>query len=270
MNVGQHRGEERRVAFGLRSAARSLRASVALLTRVPVGGFPYSDAELAWSSAHLPLVGALLGALLSLVFQLTSRGGSFLAASLVVATSLLLTGALHEDGLADTADALGGGATRTRVFEILKDSRIGAFGAAALTSSLLVRVSALQALPDCAPLALVLAQSLSRVVPVFLLASLPYVSAAERSKSGPHTRVGAAQVSVAALWCIAILAVLFSRGLTFGEGAAAVLITALCGVFLGARFSARAGGVTGDFLGASQQVTECACLVLLALLRGRG
>ena len=82
--------------------------------------------------------------------------GRLVAASLVLAASLLLTGALHEDGLADTTDALGGGSTPERVLAILKDSRIGSFGAAALVSTMLVRVTALAQLAAAAPGALLL------------------------------------------------------------------------------------------------------------------
>lgn len=253
--------------YTARSLLRSFRAAVALLTRLPVGGFPYSARELAWSSAHLPLVGALLGSFLGFAWTLLARGGSFLGATAVITLSLLLTGALHEDGLADTADALGGATTREQVFIILKDSRIGTFGAAALAASLLLRVSALVALQNFSALALVLAHSVSRLVPVCLMATLPYVSAMG-AKSAPHTRVGIAHVAVAVLWCAAVVFGLLWRGLAAPEAASALLSSALCAVLLGWRFVARAGGVTGDFLGASQQVSECCILVSLALWRG--
>ncbi|HWL86801.1 MAG TPA: adenosylcobinamide-GDP ribazoletransferase, partial [Polyangiaceae bacterium] len=134
---------------------RGVRAAVTVLTRLPVGGFPYSDAEWRWSAAYFPLVGGALGVVLGGVWLLSVRAGFVVAAVIAVAASLLLTGAMHEDGLADTADALGGAADRERVLAILKDSRIGAFGSAALTVALLLRVALLARLGASAPIALV-------------------------------------------------------------------------------------------------------------------
>ena len=95
------------------------------LTRIPVGTLPGSETVWRWSSAWFPLVGALLGALLSLVWLGTLRAGEPVAACLVVTASLWITGAFHEDALADTADALGGASDREQISRILKDSRIG-------------------------------------------------------------------------------------------------------------------------------------------------
>jgi adenosylcobinamide-GDP ribazoletransferase len=255
----------------LQTHGRALRAAAGLLTRVPVGGFPFTDDELRWSSAYLPLVGAAIGAALGLAFPLFARAGSFVAAAAVVALSLLLTGAIHEDGLADTADALGGGATPERVLAILKDSRIGAFGAAALTSTLLLRVAALARLGPLAPSALVLAHGVSRLAPTLLLILLPYVTPSTARKSGPLANARAPQGAVAVAGALAIAVSVARLGaLSALEIAAALGAATLVIALAGARFYARAGGVTGDFLGAAQQLAECAMLLTLAVVRGDG
>jgi adenosylcobinamide-GDP ribazoletransferase len=244
------------------TVVRALRAAVVFLTRVPAGGFPYRAAEWRWAPAWFPLVGAAVGAVGGTGAWLARDAGPFVAAALAVIAILLVTGAFHEDGLADTADALGGAYDREKLFVILKDSRIGSFGAAALVMALVLRVALLARLGGAAPLALVLVGSASRVPPVWLMAALPYVTADELSRSRPVARGGPAQ----ALWATA-LAALVSVGLRLPFGTAAVLATVALGTALvcGWRFRARAGGLTGDFLGATQQVGECALLLVLVL-----
>src|SRR3954453_24121009 len=106
---------------------RAMRAAFVFFTRIPVGGFPYRQADWKWAAAHAPLVGLVLGAALGALDGALLPVGPLAAAALVVGASLVLTGGFHEDGLADTSDALGGGSDRARVLSILKDSRIGSF-----------------------------------------------------------------------------------------------------------------------------------------------
>lgn len=248
---------------------RGARAAATFLTRVPVGGFPYSDADWRWSSAWFPFVGAGLGAAQAAAWLLVERGGALVAATVVVALGLLLTGAFHEDGLADTADALGGAMDRARMFEILKDSRIGAFGAAALVVVLVLRIALLARLDAAAPIALVLTQCLSRAPALWLMLALPYVTSDAASRSRHVARARLPQVLLGSLWSLLALALACGAGALSAAEAAAMLagvaaVTALCGH----RFRARAGGVTGDFLGAAQQLADCAALLALALARG--
>lgn len=248
---------------------RGARAAMTFLTRVPVGGFPHAAADLRWASAWFPFVGLLLGAAQAVVFQAASRAGFFAAAALTVALGMLLTGAFHEDGLADTADALGGAYDRKRLFEILKDSRVGSFGAAALAVVLVLRIALLARLGQGAALAIVLTQCLSRLPPVWLMVAMPYVTADEAAKSRLVTRAGAAQALVATSWpALAITAAVVKGGITSPEAAAALAGTAAIAVVCAQRFRARAGGITGDFLGATQQLCECAALLGLAMVRG--
>jgi len=149
------------------SPFRAARAAAVFLTRVPVGGFPFSPEEWRWASAFFPLVGAALGAIVGGLFRALQPLGETSAACFAIGASLLLTGAFHEDGLADTSDALGGATDREKIFVILKDSRIGTFGACALIVSLVGRVSLLArtGVEGCA--ALVLAGAIARAAPVW-------------------------------------------------------------------------------------------------------
>src|SRR4051812_44204788 len=113
-------------------ALRGMRAAFVFFTRIPLGGFSYAKEDFCWASAYAPFVGLVLGLLMWGAFRLFEPVGAWPAAILVLGLQLLLTGAFHEDGLADTADALGGGFTREKVLLILKDSRVGSYGAAAI------------------------------------------------------------------------------------------------------------------------------------------
>jgi adenosylcobinamide-GDP ribazoletransferase len=214
------------------------------------------------------LVGAGIGALLAVVWRVCAVDlGAFVTAVLVVALSMVLTGALHEDGLADTADALGGATSRERVFQILKDSRIGTYGAAALVISLLLRIALLIRLDSWAPIALIAAHCAARLPPVALLTFLPYVTP-ETQKSSPFAASQLHQVLVAATWVLACAATLVALDLLSLRAAFAALgVLALVAVVCGQRFQAHVGGVTGDFLGATEQIGECALLVLFVMCR---
>jgi adenosylcobinamide-GDP ribazoletransferase len=245
------------------TVVRGLPAAIVFLTRVPVGGFPYREAEWRWASAWFPLVGAATGALAGGVAWVAHPAGPWVAAVLAVIAALLITGAFHEDGLADTADALGGAYDRERLFAILKDSRIGSFGAAALVMALLLRAALLARLEAAAPLALVLAGAASRVAPVWLMAALPYVTGGA-SRSRAVARSGAPQALVATFLGAAVVAAAY-RSLSLPAALAMLAVTAGAALVCGWRFHARAGGITGDFLGATQQVCECGLLLALVL-----
>ncbi len=253
-----------------RGTFRSVRAAFVTLTRVPVGGFPYDDDEWRWSSAHLPLVGACVGGLSALVWLATVRAGYGVAAGVTTVASLLLTGAMHEDGLADTADGLGGGrGDRERILRIMKDSSVGAYGAAALALSLTLRVALLVRLGALAPLAIVTAECASRFVPVWLMTRLPYVSDPAAQKSAVVARAGAQQLVVALIWTLAIAAPCAWRVAPV-PATAAVVGAPIVAVSLGAAwlFRKRIGGITGDTLGAAQQVAWLALLLAFTLAKG--
>lgn len=256
---------------------RGARAAFVFFTRLPLGGFPYRDEDYAWAPAHAPLVGAVVGGLGASAFVLTAGAGPTAAALVAVAVTALITGGFHEDGLADTADALGGAIfDRDRLLEILKDSRIGTYGALALVLSVGLRVALVAQLaassvfgfqPAVAgAVALVISHVVARVAPTWLMAALPYVTDAAHARSRPVVRAARGQALVATLW-----ALLFTGALAWRVPAAApVLLPLLAVVPLVAlscawRFHRRAGGITGDFLGATEQVGELAVLLCLAL-----
>lgn len=252
-----------------RAFFRGVRAAVVVLTRVPAGGFPYAKAEWRWAAAHMPMVGALVGAFAAVTWAASRRAGDFVAAAAAVAASALATGALHEDGLADTADALGGGRSRERVLEILKDSRIGSFGACALVVSIVLRVALVARLAAAAPVALVVVGAASRLAPVALIVALPYVTDPRVAKSTSVATAGGAQLAVALVWTVAVAAGACGSGLASSVELAFALVAGVVATALAAAyFRARVGGITGDFLGAAQQAAECAMLFALAVARG--
>ncbi|MEM7415748.1 MAG: adenosylcobinamide-GDP ribazoletransferase [Gemmatimonadota bacterium] len=260
---------------GVGTALRGARAAFVFLTRVPVGGFPYTKEEWRWSAGWFPFVGCVLGLCAAVVWWLATPLGGWPAAMTAIVFTMLVTGGFHEDGLADSADALGGAYDREKLFEILKDSRVGAFGALALVVSVVFRAGLLVELGGAAPAALVLSHTVARVGPIWLMVAMPYVTDAE-AKSRLVTRAGPAQGVLAAMVGVGCMAALGAVGAspTGGVGSgpalvgalvAMVIATALCGW----RFHARAGGVTGDFLGASEQVNEIVVLAAL-LMAGAG
>ncbi len=243
---------------------RGIRAAFAFFTRIPVGGFPYREQDFAWAAAHAPLVGLVLGSLLGATDRLLLPLGALPAATMTVAISLLLTGAFHEDGLADTSDALGGGFDRPQVLAILKDSRIGAFGGVALVISIVGRAALIAELGSAAAPALALTGSAARTAPIWLMTALPYVTPDDLARSRAVARGGLSQAIVATLWLLAVTAALFAAGVTSGGKLAAVwLALALVAAITGSRYQRRVGGVTGDFLGATEQIGELAVLAVL-------
>lgn len=231
-------------------------AAVQYFTRLPVPAWVgHSPAQLQGSARYFSMVGVLVGGVGALAFW--ASGLIFpapLPAILSTAITIFLTGAFHEDGLADTFDGLGGGATRERALEIMKDPRIGTFGVAALALTLLIKVAALNALPiPVAVVTLIAGHAFSRACAISLLFVGNYVGNAEQSRaravaqtmSGGEFAVAAAVGAIPLYWC--------------GIHAAAGAICALLVLFVLARwFIRRLGGFTGDTLGATQQLTEIA------------
>jgi adenosylcobinamide-GDP ribazoletransferase len=243
---------------------RGIRAAATFLTRVPVGGWPYTADDWRWSSGHFPLIGAAIGLVLGVVFTLALPLSPLVAAALALTVGLLLTGGFHEDGLADSADALGGGYEPARVLEILKDSRIGAFGGLAISASLLLRAALLAALAARAPVALVLAHAVSRALPVWLMVFLPYATDDAHARSRPISRAGTPQALLASAWAVAFLAAAVRyTPITACAALAAAAVAIALAALAAWRFHRRVGGFTGDFLGATQQLCEAGVLIAL-------
>jgi len=241
------------------AAVRGARAAFVYFSRLPVGGFPYREGDWHWAPAHLPLVGAVVGAGSAAVFVLAAwlRLGPLLGACLALGASLWLTGALHEDGLADSADGLGGASDRERVLAIMKDSRIGTYGAAALCVTLLARVAALSELSPSAWFAIVAVHVAARAAPVGLLCALPYVNDRADAKSQALVRSRPIHGAVALGWCAVALALGVGLAwLPWRAALAAMLVPIVLTPPFARYFRRRVGGVTGDLLGASEQIAE--------------
>jgi adenosylcobinamide-GDP ribazoletransferase len=238
--------------------------AVQFLTRIPVrtrAAVPH-DRVLPW----LPFVGALIGVLVGGVAAgLAELVPTSVAAAIAVVVALLITGAFHEDGLADVADAFGGGTTHARRFEILKDPRHGTYGVAALCGSVVLRVVGAASIASSSGLfaAFVAAHALGRTGAVATMAVVP--AAREAGLGADHARrlrPTATTVGIAA--ALAIVAVV--TGWWTGPLLAA---TAVCAGAVALLAMRKIGGLTGDVLGAIEQVVECLVIVTVSGLAAR-
>jgi adenosylcobinamide-GDP ribazoletransferase len=227
-------------------AVRAIAAAVAFLTRVPVG-LDLDARDVRRGSALFPLVGAGIGAVVGGIADVPLPAA--LAAALGVAAGAVLTGALHLDALADTADALGA-TSRERALEIMRDHRIGAYGALALVLDVAIKVAALASL-DRALAPAAAAAAVARATPVVLGAVLPYA----REGAGIGRAVGGRVQAVVAVVLAASLAV----ALGWWPLALVPLVAAPLCALTARRWL---GGVTGDILGASAELTEIAAFVV--------
>jgi len=255
------------VAEGRAAARRELRAVVMALmffTRIPVPSLPdFRDEDLTRAARWFPAVGLLVGGIQAGLLWLAALALPALGAALLaLAAGLLLTGAFHEDGLADSFDGLGGGYTPARVLEIMKDSRIGTFGAAALMLALALQAVALAELAAL-PAAVVAAHGASRFAAVTLLATQDYVREDALSRAKPlATRIDAGGLAWAGLCAAAPL-----LWLPWAAGGAMLMAMLLMRLWWGRVCQRRLGGYTGDLLGACQQL--CFTAGLLAALAAR-
>jgi adenosylcobinamide-GDP ribazoletransferase len=269
--------------------------AVQFFTRIPVTGrlaewVGYSPALLRASAAHFPGIGWLVGAVAAGLYVLLLAllppvaFASLVAAALSTVATVLLTGGFHEDGLADVTDGLGGSSDRNRALEIMKDSRVGAFGAMALVLALMCKVALLALLgaaegmtsgeetPPDAPfngwlvaVALFAAHVVSRTLPLILIRVLPHVGDAAGSKSKPLAdQITLTSLGVALLWCFSALA-LASYSLSAITLIVACSFSVLALLWMARLFTRRLQGFTGDCLGATQQVCEIAFYLGLAI-----
>jgi len=252
-------------------ALRHYLLAVQFFTRIPVTGrladwVGYSPAMLRASAAHFPGIGWLAALLSTGIYAALhwalapSPLAPAVAAVFCTIATVLMTGGFHEDGLADVADGLGGSADRERALDIMKDSRIGAFGAMALVLALLAKLSLLALLGAhsllAAVAALVGAHVLSRFWPLLIVRSLPHVGDTARSKSKPLAdQISGGALLSAFLWCFMPLALVYQAQSAI-YFIASVLCSALAAAWMARWFARRLQGFTGDCLGATQQVSE--------------
>lgn len=243
------------------------------LTRLPVPR--WVGHEPGWLNRcvrYFPMVGVLVGAFGAVVMLVASRWWPpTIAAVLAVTATVWLTGAFHEDGLADTFDALGGAVPRDRALAIMKDSRIGTYGATALVLVLGLRVALIATLLQrgavFASIALIGAHVAGRGCAVALMATLSYAGDAEHAKAKPlATAVPGASAVGGVVMGLLVVAGLGATGLA-GDIVRWIAVV-ICAMFvllaMRAWLAARLGGYTGDTLGATEQLTEASVLMALA------
>ena len=239
----------------IRSELEYFFGAIRFFTRLPVPGWVgHSSEALQRSTRYFPMVGLVVGAIAALVFAATSYlWPKTLAVLASIAITLYLTGAFHEDGWSDMVDGFGGGWGKTRILEIMKDSRIGSFGAVALVILLLAKFCALVEIELwLVPLALICGHAVSRLCATTLLYTLDYVR--DEGKSKPlATGIGRGELAFAALTAALPLLLLPPRQALLG-----VLLAALATLWLARMFKRQIGGYTGDCLGATQQLAEVA------------
>ena len=256
--------------------------AVQFFTRIPITGaladwVGFSPAMLRASAGHFPGVGVLVGAVAAGVYGLLavllpdSGYTPMVAAVLSTIVTALLTGGFHEDGLADVADALGGSYDRARALEVMKDSRVGAFGAMALSLALLAKVALIallgstdsELLTICS--ALFAAHVVSRTLPLLLIYWLPHVGDTAASKSKPLAdNISFSSLLVAFLWCfMALILILWAQAAIYLIVGCSFALIAL--LYMHRLFKRRLQGFTGDCLGATQQVCEIAFYLGLAV-----
>jgi adenosylcobinamide-GDP ribazoletransferase len=242
----------------LADVLRDCKVALTFLTRMPVRpDGAWRDTDLAASVPLFPVVGALIGLAGAIAYGIAGWLGvpPLPAAAVALGTTIWLTGALHEDGLADVADGFGGGATRDDKLRIMHDSRIGSYGALALVLAVLARAGAIAGLADPAAVgaALVAAGAVSRAaLPVAMTVLAPARADGLATAAGrPHPLRAAAAV---------LIAILIARAL-LGEVAIGALVAGVAGALAVLLLARRQiGGHIGDVLGAVQQHTEIGVL----------
>lgn len=261
---------------------REFLLAVQFFTRIPITGaladwVGFSPAMLRASAGHFPGVGWLVGAVAAGVYALfavllpETTFTPLVAAVLSTVATVLMTGGFHEDGLADVADGLGGSYDRDRALEIMKDSRVGAFGAMALSLVLLAKVALVALLGSVNNDLLLIGSALfaghvvSRTLPLLLIYWMPHVGDTAASKSKPLAdQISLSSLLTAFTWCfIALVFVIWAQAAINLIVACSFATVAL--LWMGALFKRRLQGFTGDCLGATQQVCEIAFYLGLAI-----
>lgn len=261
------------LAQGLTETAQCLR----FYSRLPVPALPWEEdphalPDFSRMTRMLPVAGLIVGCVGAAAFALPfALGlGSFIAATIAIATLTFATGAFHEDGLADTFDAFGGGATRERKLEIMKDSRIGTFGGAALMLGLILRISLVAALADTLGLIAAMAAIITVAASSRTFALLPLTLLEPARLDGASAAVGRPSWATFATACV--VSVVASLVLAWPAGHSLVAIAlaialAFAACVLMTRWSqASIGGQTGDVAGAAQQFAEVAALIGLLIV----
>lgn len=235
--------------------------SLSIYSRVPVSAsIPYSEERKNESYKYCGLVGLVVGLLTALVYYLSSQvWPADVAVVLSMIFSVYITGAFHEDGFADTCDGFGGGMTRERKLEIMKDSSVGAYGVLGIVLILLLKFTLLTSLTSVS-VALVVAYVVSRSLAVSFIYTHAYVRQTEQSKLNV-AKSPSSNIDFITLLAIALVTIIVCLGIKLGL---ILMITMLISrVFFSRWLLRQVGGYTGDALGAIQQMSEIICYIIL-------
>jgi adenosylcobinamide-GDP ribazoletransferase len=226
------------------------------LTRLPVpGSRDLPPDALADSARFFPIVGAFVGAGgVAIDWLIQQRAGRHVSVVLILIYFVTITGGLHEDALSDAADGFGGGWTKERTLAIMRDSHIGSFGAIAITCSILARFVFLTSLPQTAFHGVLVA---GQVLARWAMVPLAYWLPSARDEDGQGARVArktsSASLVIATLYMAGVVAIALAR-----SGIVLIMVSIAVAALTGAYYRRRIGGITGDCLGATCHVTECA------------
>jgi adenosylcobinamide-GDP ribazoletransferase len=237
--------------------------AVQFLTRLPVPRvLQNSEAELGKTSAFFPLVGVIVGGGAALLFTLVQRLLPVPASVLcAIVFAAFITNGFHEDGLADTFDGFGGGWTKDRVLEIMRDSRIGTYGTLALIFLILGKLNLLSSLPQGQIWRwMIVAHTAARWTILPLCAWLPYARAEGQGKLVAR-QVGTLEIILGTVTLLVVLLLL-----PWQAALVAFLATALVTFLSALYFRARLQGITGDCLGAANQLTEVGLYLTAVIL----
>ena len=242
-------------------------------TRLPIPRWVgFKQDWLHHASRYFPLVGVVVGTIGAGVYAAAALAlPAAVAAVLSTAATIYATGAFHEDGFADACDGLGGGMTRERVLEIMKDSRVGAYGAIGVVCMLGTKIATLAMLPPASAIgALLLAHPLSRLCATSLIWRMEYARAEGKAKPLAE-RMSTPEFCIAALTVAASAAILLACGALTPQAVLGALLAAAAATWwLARKFGRRIGGYTGDCLGAVQQLSEAAVYIAVLATLGHG
>ncbi len=237
--------------------------AISFLTILPViDQRPASDDTVAASFAWFPIVGFLIGlALAGEDWLLAHFFAQVIRSVLIIVSLTVVTGAVHLDGLADTADALGGGRDRDRALDILRDSRVGTFGASAIFFDLTLKILALSTLAGHRRYsALIVAPMLARWAMLLVATGLPYLRSSGSGATLLSGEISSTRTAVVAVFTLAVMLMLGALRTTALATAAAIAIVFAMRLF----YRRWLGGVTGDLIGACGELVEIAVLVTIA------
>ncbi len=239
---------------------RSLRAAVSFLTVLPVAN-PDGSAGERLGRAYFPAIGALVGLIAGIAFLFTSAATTpLLGGAVAVAVLSLLTGAIHLDGLADTADGLLAAGDVERRLAVMRDPRLGSYGVTAIAAVLILDVAAVTSIPPGRAIAaLVIAGALSRLATLSVVAFVPYVRTSGVGLAAWDARRRGLDLTVAAGSTLLVGLLDWRRALI---ALPVVALTALVVVVLARR---RVGGATGDVCGATAELCQLATLIVFAV-----